>query len=72
MQVGAGNSSGCTNFANWCSCWHQLTFLATYLTQMTVETNEALTVIDNYGVAVEKIIASCCDRASHRRDNSCK
>ncbi len=70
MQVGAGNPSGRTNLAYGCSCRNQLTFLAVDLTQVAVQANEALTMIDYDGVAVEEIITSCRDRASHRRNNS--
>ena len=69
MQMRPGNPTGRANSAQNISSCDLLTFCNRYLTHVAVHRNEALPVIDKHCIAVEKVVARCCDRSGAWRDN---
>ena len=57
MQVRARNSPGSADSADDLADGYSLTFFDLYVAEVAIHRYKTLTMIDDYGIAVEKIIA---------------
>ena len=69
MQMRPGNTARSANSAQNISSCDLLTFFNRHFTHVAVHRNEALPVIDKHRIAVEEVVARCCDRSGAWRDN---
>ena len=69
MQMRSGDSARCANSAQDVSRCYRLAFFDAYFAHVAVHRDKALSVIDEYRIAVEEIVARRSDCTGAGRDD---